>query len=372
MNIEQFYEEHIDALKKLLFELATISAPSHHERQRAEFLLAVLRSHGLHGAYIDEADNVIVEIGNVEDGAVLIMAHTDIVFSREIELEVTKKDGRLYCPGIGDDTVHVAMLVYCCLYAATHFKRSGQSFIFAFNSCEEGEGNLKGCKQIMARYSKYVREMITFDGYLDVINDSAVGSMRYRIKAKCRGGHSWRDFGNENAISVIARLITYLDHVTLPSGGITTYNFGTIKGGSTVNSIAEECVLLYEFRSDNADSLLYMKEFFEGVIGEFSKCVSWECIGVRPCARGVDEKLQMALTERVESVFDELPTPSRYPASTDCNIPLSLGIPSVCVGFISGGGAHTVGEFIDEDSIGVGFYTALKLINSYCKKIDEE
>ena len=367
MNIQLFFDEHIEALKELLFELSRIPAPSHEERKRAEFILADLRAHGLHGAYIDEADNVIVEIGNVEDGAVLIMAHTDIVFPSDVKLEVTRKDGRLYCPGIGDDTIHAAMLVYCCLYAATHFKGSGQSFIFAFNSCEEGEGNLKGCKQIMARYSKHVREMITFDGYLDVINDRAVGSMRYRIKAKCRGGHSFRDFGNENAISVIARLITYLDHVELPSGGITTYNFGKIVGGTTVNSIAEECEVLYEFRSDDADSLLYMKEFFEGVIGEFAEFVTWECIGVRPCARGVDENRQMALLERVEAIFDELPTPSRYPASTDCNIPLSLGIPSVCVGFISGGGAHTINEYIDEDSIGIGFYTALKLIGSYCK-----
>lgn len=367
MNIQQFYDEHIDALKELLFELSSIPAPSHEECKRAEFILAILHAHGLHGAYIDDADNVIVEIGNVESGAILIMAHTDIVFSREVRLEITRKDGRLYCPGIGDDTVHVAMLVYCCLYAATHFKESGQSFIFAFNSCEEGEGNLKGCKKIMERYSKYVREMITFDGYLDVINDRAVGSMRYRIKAKCRGGHSFRDFGNENAISIIARLITYLDHVKLPSGGITTYNFGKIGGGTTVNSIAEECELLYEFRSDDADSLLYMKDFFESVIGEFTEFVTWECIGVRPCARGVDESRQTALIQRVESIFDELPTPSRYPASTDCNIPLSLGIPSVCVGFISGGGAHTVGEYIDEDNIGIGFYTALRLIQSYCK-----
>ncbi|MBP3387637.1 MAG: M20/M25/M40 family metallo-hydrolase [Clostridia bacterium] len=372
MDILHFYEEHVDALKELLFELARIPAPSHQERRRAEFILAVLHAHGLHGAYIDEADNVIVEIGNVEAGAVLIMAHTDIVFSKDVALEVIRRDGKLYCPGIGDDTVHVAMLVYCCLYAATHFKESGQSFIFAFNSCEEGEGNLKGCKQIMARYSKFIREMITFDGYLDVINDSAVGSMRYRIKARCHGGHSFRDFGNDNAIAIIAKLITYLDHVQLPKGGITTYNFGKINGGSTVNSIAEECEVLYEFRSDDADSLLYMKEFFEGVIGEFPECVSWECIGVRPCACGVDKDRQNALLERVESVFSELPMPSRYPASTDCNIPLSLGIPSVCVGFISGGGAHTINEYIDEDSIGVGFFTALKLIKSYCKNSDRE
>ena len=342
MDIDQFFEEHIDAVKSLLFELALIPAPSHFERKRAEFLLAVLRSHGLRGAYIDEADNVICEIGDVESGAVLIMAHTDIVFGGDLKLEIKKKDGRLYCPGIGDDTVHVAMLVYCCLYAATHYKESGQSFIFTFNSCEEGEGNLKGCKAIMARYGKYVKEMITFDGYLDVINDKAVGSQRYRITARCRGGHSFRDFGKENAIAVISRLVTVLDSVELPKGGITTYNFGKIVGGSTVNSIAEECVLLYEFRSDDASSLKFMEEFFKGVVSEFAECVSVECIGVRPCGENVDEIRQNALLERVERVFDGLPKPSRYPASTDCNVPLSLGIPSVCVGFISGGGAHTI------------------------------
>lgn len=368
MDIDQFYEEHVDAVKNLLFELALIPAPSHFERKRAEFLLAVLHNHGLRGAYIDESDNVICEIGNLDSGAVLIMAHTDIVFGDDVKLEITKKGGRIYCPGIGDDTVHAAMLVYCCLYAATHYKESGQSFIFAFNSCEEGEGNLKGCRAIMTKYGKYVREMITFDGYLDVINDKAVGSQRYRVKARCKGGHSFRDFGNENAIAVISRLITRLDGVELPKCGITTYNFGKIIGGSTVNSIAEECVLSYEFRSDEASSLRYMEEFFTSVVSEFAGYVSVECIGIRPCGENVDEVRQNALLARVEAVFDGLPRPSRYPASTDFNIPLSLGIPSVCVGFISGGGAHTIEEYIDEESIGVGFLTALKLIRSYCKR----
>jgi hypothetical protein len=49
-------------------------------------------------------------------------------------------------------------------------------------------------------------------------------------------------------------------------------------------------------------------------------------------------------------------------ASTDCNIPISLGIPSLCVGLCLGGKAHTREEWIAVDSLETGFHIAADLI----------
>ncbi|MBR5135254.1 MAG: M20/M25/M40 family metallo-hydrolase [Clostridia bacterium] len=370
MNTTTFANAHYAELMRFLHELAVIPAPSHHEDARAAACLSWLRDHVPNAVcFIDDAKNVICEIGDTANKPiVLMMAHTDIVFDETVPLAVTNRNGKLFCPGIGDDTVHVAQVLLCAQYAAEHITSdSDVAFVFAANSCEEGQGDLKGCKALMARYGARLREVITFDGYLDVINDRAVGSCRYRIEVDVTGGHSFRDFGNNNAIALLCDIVTELKAIPLPKEHITTFNFGHIAGGTTVNSIASHAQLLYEFRADHVDNLRYMQQAFGVVIDRFrDRCrLTVTSIGERPCASGVDETALEALFARAEQALDGVSQKSRYPTSTDANIPLSMGIPAVCLGFVRGGGAHTTDEYIDENSIFDGFEAALRFTTSY-------
>ena len=365
-DFQLFAKEHHEELLTLIHELAVIPAPSHHEEKRAAYCLDWLQKNVSPHAFVDEAKNVICIIGDNAKPAVLFMAHTDIVFGEETPLAVTEDDGKLYCPGIGDDTAHVAILLLCAKYASQNPPKDLR-FIFAANSCEEGQGNLKGCRALMEKYGKELKEMITFDGSRELLNVKAVGSSRYRIAVDTEGGHSLWNFGNVNAIAVMAELISALQGIPLPGKDITTFNFGNISGGTTVNSIAQHCELLYEFRSDNAENLDYMKEKFNRILEKFQEQyrITVTSIGERPCAKGVDPEAQQALTRRVESILQEITTPGRTSGSTDANLPLSMGIPAVCPGLIGGAGLHTTEEYIVKDSLAPGLAAALKLIDSY-------
>ena len=366
-NFQQFAKEHHEELLRLTQELAVIPAPSHHEEKRAEYCLSWLQKNVSKDAFTDDAKNVICVIGDPDvKPAVLFMAHTDIVFGEDTPLQVTERDGKLLCPGIGDDTAHVAMILLCAKYAAENPPKDTR-FIFCANSCEEGQGNLKGCRALMERYGKELTQMITFDGYRELLNVKAVGSSRYRIAVDTEGGHSLWNFGNTNAIAVMSELISALQGIPLPGEDITTFNFGNISGGTTVNSIAQHCELLYEFRSDNAENLAYMKEKFNGIIEKFQEkySITVTSIGERPCAKGVDPAAQQALIERVESILREITTPKHTSGSTDANLPLSMGIPAVCPGFIQGDKLHTTEEYVVKDSLAPGLAAALKLIDSY-------
>lgn len=347
-------------------ELAVIPAPSMQEEKRTAFCLDFWNSRGLN-AFADEVGNVILEIGDTaNDPIVLLMAHTDIVFDESVPLTLHSKNGRLYCPGIGDDTVHVSFLLHAGVWLANK-KRLGVSFVLAANVCEEGEGNLRGCRALMQRYAGRLREVISFDSYLKQINTDAVGSMRYRVTARTAGGHSFRDFGEKNAIGCMAKLIAMLDAQPIPDRGITTYNFGNITGGTTVNTIAAEAVLLYEFRSDRHENLMQMEKQFRECLELCKVLCKWdvETIGVRPCANGVDKTAQETLCRRAENAFAGLQKPVRYPGSTDCNLPLSMGIPAVCIGLCDGAGAHTREEYIVESSVKNGVEVLKNLLNSY-------
>lgn len=347
--------------------LAVLPAPSGREEKRTAFCLDFWKSRGL-GAFADEIGNVILEVGDTEhDPIVLLMAHTDIVFEMSVPLVLRQENGRLYCPGIGDDTVHAAFVLHAAEWFAKRKCPAGLSFIFAVNVCEEGEGNLRGCRALMERYAGRLREVISFDSYLKQINTTAVGSVRYRVTARTAGGHSFRDFGGQNAIACLARLICLLDEQPLPEAGITTYNFGGITGGTTVNTIAAEAALLYEFRSDRHENLLQMEKQFRACIEVCrDSCeLTVECIGERPCANGVDAALQEALCVRAENAFAGMQKPARYPGSTDCNLPLSMGIPAVCIGLCDGAGAHTTEEYIVEASVENGVRVLQNLLASY-------
>ena len=70
----------------------------------------------------------------------------------------------------------------------------------------------------------------------------------------------------------------------------------------------------------------------------------------------VDAQRQEALMQKVKQAIatryhEEVKT---YPGSTDCNIPFSVGIPSVCFGGYIGKGAHTREEHIMLDSMVTG------------------
>jgi di/tripeptidase len=55
-------------------------------------------------------------------------------------------------------------------------------------------------------------------------------------------------------------------------------------------------------------------------------------------------------------------------SSTDCNTPLSMGVPAVCLGLCEGRGAHTRGEWLEIDSLPKGAQIAAEFIGSYFAK----
>lgn len=350
--------------------LAQIPAPSGEEDARADFCLRWLEKNGV-PAEIDAAGNVVAELGDQQAPAVLFLAHTDIVFDASTPLVLRQEGEKLFCPGIWDDTVHVAFLLLCARWMKKQMLPDGLRFVFAADTGEEGQGNLRGCRALMERYGSSLREVIAFDSSLHTVNTDAIGSSRYRITVESKGGHSFRDFGGENAIAVLASLVARLDGQALPEQGITTYNFGRIEGGTTVNSIAQHASLLYEYRADRMVNLAFMKRNFEQAIAELRSrmdgTLTVESLGERPCTGEIDEQAQEALIRRVGDAFlaAGLPEPTRTLGSTDCNLPLSMGIPAVCIGLANGGGAHSTEEYLLPDSIPAGIEVIRNLLASY-------
>ena len=365
-------KKYYDLTDKLWRELCAIPAPSHHEERRAEYISGILSSWGI-ASEIDGVKNVVVKFDGKKTDKVVFEAHTDTVFPDAAPLPFSEDEKNVYCPGCGDDTAGVAALMSVIKYIADSGDAPEYTLIFVLNACEEGLGNLQGTKAIMERFGKDVICFFTFDGTYDEISNLSVGSHRYKVTVKTEGGHSYSKFGNKNAIDILARGIKRIYDLKVPeSGGKTTYNVGTISGGTSVNTIAQSAEMLCEYRSVSYDNLMYMKEKFYEIfeyMRSFGCEVTAELVGDRPCMRNVDKDKMRCLTDFCKTVMKKHTNLEikEVSESTDCNIPHYLGIPAVCVGTYMGGGAHTKEEWVEKSSIPVGFDIIKDIVIKYFK-----
>lgn len=365
----QYAKRRLPQMKRTLEELVQIPAPSFCEQKRVEYCLNWLKEQGVTGAYRDECDNVIVswppaQKGKKQSYTCLFAAHLDTVFSADTQLKVKKEQDRWSCPGIGDDTANAVVLMELIRFLFREKHAIKSSLLFVLDTGEEGLGNLRGIRAVMNEFSGQIENVVAFDLYQDRIYNGCVGSVRYRIEVKTEGGHSWMDFGNGNAIERMSAIIGDLYRYHPKGEKKTAYNAGVISGGASVNTIPQSGSFLFEYRSESAKELKRGMDYLQRTLRTYRSektDISCTVIGERPCMEGVDSDRQNRLAAGCGRIM-ELATGTKAKtasASTDCNIPLSMGIPSVCVGMIIGGKAHTHEEWICPDSMAEGLAAAI-------------
>jgi acetylornithine deacetylase/succinyl-diaminopimelate desuccinylase-like protein len=358
--MKEFAIKHQETILNIIRDLCHIPAPSFGEERRAEYCKAYFESFGAEGVYIDEVNNVIFPLNCEGSNEItVIAAHTDTVFpDTECYPEFHEDEERIYCPGVGDDTASVAALMLTAKYFVENKISPKDGFLFVCNSCEEGLGNLVGVKQVFKDYEGRVKQFVTIDSQIGGVVNMAVGSHRYEVIAETEGGHSFSKFGNKNAIAALSEVVCEIYKLQVPKkeNTITTYNVGNIEGGTSVNTIAQKASMLCEYRSNDRECLAIMKAEFERIFAAANTPetkLTVNMIGNRPCKGEVDpaaeERLINAYRQAVEAVTGEDITLRM--ASTDANIPMSLGIPAIDVGSYIGAGAHRREEYIEKTSL---------------------
>ena len=365
--VRDFSLGHEDEALDLLRTLARIPAPSHHEERRAAFVRDWMAQNGMEGSFVDEASNVICPMGDDGScGLVVFAAHTDVVFPDTDEIPLREEEGRLFAPGVGDDTANLVALLLAGRHLAHHpqLLPKDLGILIVADSCEEGLGNLKGTRALFERYGARIRRFYSFDLYLPGVVSVAVGSHRWRVTVRTQGGHSFLDYGRPNAIERLCALVHDLYGMRLSEEYPTTVNVGCIEGGTTVNAIASQASCLFEYRSLSDEVLKDLRDQMGEVVERYRTeevDVAVEEVGIRPASQhGRSHELELmtqATRDVIRSVTGE--EPRDYPASTDANIPLSMGICANTVGAVRGALAHTRDEWIDISSLRDGLAVVL-------------
>lgn len=367
----RYIDDNKDKCLELLKTITEIPAPTGDEGRRSEFIENYLENAGAVGVYRDKAGNVVYpyDIRPGRHNAVMI-AHMDTVFRLETPLEVTENSGKLLCPGIGDDTANLVCLLLLAVFAAKEKPSIRCGIFFVFGVGEEGLGNLKGSRRFMEEHADKVSHFWAFDLYYRKIYTDVVGSIRYRISINTVGGHSYLNFGNPNAIYVASQIINDLYRMKPSDEESYTYNVGTIAGGNSVNSIAEQASFTMEFRTGDSQVMRRCDQAIHDIVKRYrpmTTCLSMELLGKRPCAQGVpEESVEKMIGRARESIRSIIGIdPEESTASTDCNIPLSMGVPAICIGLCDGALLHTTEEWIWKDSVAKGLRLLFHLVYKY-------
>ena len=359
---------------ELAIEIQQIPAPTFAEGQRGEFVRELFLKENLKDVSMDSLGNVYARLqgaGKQKKARPLIVsAHLDTVFPASVNLQVTRRGlgqkdaGKIVAPGIGDNSLGVSAL-FGILWSLRERKiELPHDVWFVANVGEEGLGDLRGMRGVVDRFGKEVLGYLILEGLaLGHVYHCAIGVRRYRITAKTAGGHSWSDYGQPSAVHELASLVTQLTAIRLPREPRTTMNVGTFGGGTGINVLASEAKCELDLRSEDPKVLakltLQVEELLKDADREGVKIMA-EVIGERPAGEISAEHplVQLAVNCTREQGLSAILTAG----STDANIPLSRGIPAVVMGITTGGGAHTLNEYINTEPIAKGMEGVVRFV----------
>lgn len=340
--------------------ICQIPAPPFKEAERGKEYARRLGSLGLVDIRTDSEGNVISRWPGSQAPKPLIVfsAHLDTVFPEGMDVTVKKDGAKLKGLGMGDDCRGLASVLTVAKAFQKHKATFNGTILFVATVGEEGQGDLRGMRHLFTKELKgQVDAFISVDGTGTSLTTRGVGSNRYLVTYKGRGGHSYGAFGMPNPAHAMGRAIARIADIQVPAAPKTTFNIGRVEGGTSVNSIPISVSMEVDIRSESASELKTLDErlraaFQAGLDGEKQRWpnskapleLEIKTMGLRPAAEPPDSQpiVQKAIAAAKAVGVTIFATRA---GSTDSNIPMSLGIPAITIG---GGGAAQGSHSIDE------------------------
>jgi tripeptide aminopeptidase len=374
-----FHWLHLQQLqvRRWQLEMLRIPAPPFGEAARAVWFLDRFTQLGLSNPHIDAAGNALAELPTATDSlepatgnCILLSAHLDTVFPASTPTEPTEIDSRICGPGACDNAAGLSGLLALAAALLHAGVAPAVPILFAANTGEEGEGDLRGMRHLFTAspYASRITAAIALEGSgsSGVVN-RALASRRFRVTVTGPGGHSWTDAGAPNPILILARALLALESLPMlrpaePGSHRTTLNVGQISGGTSINSIPESASATIDLRSTDSAELhaaeQALRQTLTECVNDFAvpadtvtqpPALHVEVIGDRPGGALPDDSPLLTTLRAVDRHLNLRTEPGL--GSTDANIPLSLGIPAIAIGSGGiGGGIHTLQEWYDPTS----------------------
>ncbi|HLZ69071.1 MAG TPA: M20/M25/M40 family metallo-hydrolase [Dehalococcoidia bacterium] len=348
-NAFAWLDRHPAACERETAAIAEIPAPTFGEERRAAYVAQRLQELGAEQVHGFGLGNVAGRFGPTTGEGIALLAHLDTVFTEAVDHRVSRRGGRLYGPGVGDNSAGVAGTITALAAAQAAGLRFERPVWVVGNVGEEGLGDLRGSRDTMEHFAGRLSAVLAIEGtMLGRLGHVAVGSRRLKVRFHAEGGHSWLDFGKASAVHAAVQAAAEIARLKVPTEPRTTFNIGRISGGDGVNVVAPSAELLLDMRSVGVAALADLSDRVEEILRRAAGpeiTVEIEEVGQRPAGSIPRTHPLMQLCAAVLLRVGVRPEPTA--GSTDANIPLSQGIPALALGVTRGAGIHSASEWIE-------------------------
>ncbi|HEY3102414.1 MAG TPA: M20/M25/M40 family metallo-hydrolase [Pyrinomonadaceae bacterium] len=342
-----YVDRNHDGILREWIAITEINAPSGHEQRRARFIETLLRQYRLDVHY-DAAGNLIaVRKGTVGKPRIVFDAHMDTVFQPGLQIKAEIREGKVYAPGIGDDTRNVeALLATIRALNAAKIKTKGD-LVFVFTV--EEETSFKGVKAYVEANKAGIDQYIALDGGYEGFTYAGIGINWYRHHFIGPGGHTRSQTPPYSATLPLARAIDRIYQLKVPTNPSSSLNIGMLGGSEVVNAKAADAWFTVDLRSTSNEVLADLEKQIATILDEEAAragmTVKTEMISKSPAAviPGHRDSYLVRMAEAVHRVMGFEP-PITNAGSNNSSVALLAGISSISTGAGPCDGAHSLAE----------------------------
>jgi tripeptide aminopeptidase len=344
----EYIDKNKDGILREWIQITEINAPSGHEQERAKHLEMLLRKYKLDNISYDAAGNLIAVRKGTGGGPVVVFdAHLDTVFQPGLKIKATVRDGKVYAPGVGDDTRNIeALLATMRALDAAEIKTKGD-LVFVFTV--EEETSFKGVKHYVSENKGKIDHYIALDGGYEGFTYAGIGINWYRHHFIGPGGHTRSRTPPYSASLPLARAISRIYQLTVPSNPPSNLNIGMLGGSEVVNAKAEDAWFTVDLRSTKNEVIANLEKQIAAILQEEAKrmgmTVRTEMISASPAAiiPGHRDSALVKIAEAVHRAMGFNP-PITPTGSNNSSVALLAGISSISTGAGPCAGAHSLTE----------------------------
>lgn len=343
-----FIDRNHESILREWIAITEINAPSGQEKDRAAYIEKLLRTYKLQNIHYDEAGNLIaLRKGSGEGPVTVFDAHLDTVFQPGLKIKAAIKDGRVYAPGIGDDTRNIeALLATIRALDAAQIKTKGD-LVFVFTTDEEG--GLTGAEHYVKENKDKINYYVALDGGYEGFTYAGIGINWYRHHFIGPGGHTRSDTPPYSATLPLARAINRIYQLPIPSNPSSNLNIGMLGGSEVVNAKAADAWFTVDLRSTNQQVINDLERKIARILQEEARRVNMrvktDVISTSPVASipGNRDSQLVKIAEAVHRAMGFNP-PITPTGSNNSSAALLAGISSISTGAGPCSNAHALTE----------------------------
>jgi acetylornithine deacetylase/succinyl-diaminopimelate desuccinylase-like protein len=287
----------------------------------------------------------------------------DTVHPMDTPVKVRREGDTLHAPGVFDNSSscsNMLQAIRAIRYAKARLKRD-----VVFVGTVQEEVGLKGMRAYLTANRNNTGMLVAIDGGLGSVSYGALGIHWLKFIYTGEGAHTNSSRGKPSPNRAVARAILDVYAIPLPgpeseSGALC--NIGMIGGGKVINAVSQESFFTVDLRTTDP---VMLEQLDEKVSALAEAAARQEKVGFRKeivqanpaggTASQLAERRKHPIVQTGVDVLSYL-LKDEYPkikvravasGSTDGNVGVEMGIPTIAVGRTFGGDQHTLQEWAE-------------------------